>query len=201
MVSDRLGILDRLLAFMDRPWKAVTVLVFVVVLGIGYALWEKRAEIASAVLTREVRPRLLRDKFRPVALQLLKDTNADAVMLIEGNLNSNTARDIEGYDRDQQPWIALTGIRPIFGSESSVDIVIRFLRNEAVCYEVRDGGPEMLAEERLGIQRACLTAIPPIPDLLVGAIWLGWRKNPLEGDEEVRAQVLLHRAAGQLATW
>lgn len=200
-MSDRLGILDRVLAYMDRPWRAIVILIFVVVLGVGYALWEKRAEIAEMILTKEVRPILLRGRFKPIALQLLKDTSADTVMLIEGNLNNNEARNIEGYDRDGRPWLALTGKRPIFGTESSVEIVIRFLNNETVCYEVRDGGPEMLAEERLGIQRACLAAIPPLPNLLVGAVWLGWRKNPLEGDEEVHAQVALHEAARQLASW
>lgn len=199
-MSDRLGILDRLLTFMDRPWKAVAILIFVVVLGVGYALWEKRAEIAEAILTRDVHPQLRIARFRDVGLKLLRDTSADAVMLVQGNMNDNTARNLEGYDREERPWIALTGNRSIFSSEASVDLIVRFLSNETVCYDVLDGGPEVRAEERLGIRRACMAAIPPLPNLLVGGLWLGWKQSP-SIDDEVRAQYLMHTAAGDLATW
>lgn len=200
-MSDRLGILDRLLAYMDRPWRAVVIVVSIVILGIGYACWEKRAEIAEAILTREVHPRLLTGQFKPLGLKLLKDADADAVMLIQGNLNTNIARDIDGYDRDLKPWVAMTGNRPVFAPESKLDMVIRMLAAEVVCYDVNDGGPEIQAEERAGMKRACVVVVPPISATqLVGALWLGWR-SALAPDNENHVQYLMHQTAAQLANW
>lgn len=199
-MSDRLGILDRLLAFMDRPWKAVTVLVFVIVLGIGYAVWEKRAEIAEAILTRTVTPRLQPERFQAVALELLRETDADAVMLIGGDLNKNSATNISGYDREGRPWLSMTGARPILFNDFPVAWLIRFLAGQVICLDLSDGGDEMQAEMRLGIRRTCLAPIPPYENILVGGLWAGW-KVPLGYDAEAHAQFVLHQAATKLATW
>lgn len=199
-MSDRLGIVDRVLSFIDRPWKAIVILVFVVVLGVGYAFWEKRAEFADAILRYEVHPQLLPTRFKVLGLKLMKATDADAVMLVSGNLNTNTARDIDGYDREERPWVALTGLRPVIYPETSVEIIIRLLANEVVCYDVTDGGGEVRAEERAGFKRACVVVIPPLPNQLVGALWLGWKKV-LEPDHENHVQYLMHQTATELATW
>lgn len=199
-MSDRLGILDRLLAFMDRPWKAVTILVFVVVLGAGYALWEKRAEIAELILTRTVLPRLEPERFQAVAMQLLRDTDADAIMLVQGDLNKNVAMNIAGIDREGRPWLSMTGARPILFADFPVSFLIRFLAGQTLCLDISDGGDEMRAEERLGIRRSCLTPIPPIENVLVGGLWAGW-KVPPSHEAEAHAQVVMYQAAAKLATW
>lgn len=199
-MSDKLGILDRLLSFMDRPWKAAVVLIFVVVLGTGYALWERRAEIAEAILTRTVSPRLEPQRFKAVALDLLRETDADAVMLIGGDLNKNSATNIAGYDREGRPWLSTTGARPILFNDFPVVWLIRFLAGQVICLDLSDGGDEMEAELRLGIRRTCLAPIPPFENVLVGGLWAGW-KVPPGYQAEAHAQVVMHQAATRLATW
>lgn len=199
-MSDRLGILDRLLAFMDRPWKAVVIVVLIIIGGVGYALWEKRAEIAEIILTRTVLPRLEPQKFQAAAAELLRQTDADAVMLIQGDLNKNMAINIAGYDREGRPWLSMTGSRPILFQDFPVSFLIRFLAGQTLCLDISDGGDEMRAEERLGIRRSCLTPIPPIENVLVGGLWAGW-KVPPSHEAEAHAQVVLYQAAAKLATW
>lgn len=199
-MSDRLGILDRLLSFMDRPWKAAVILVFVVVLGVGYAAWEKRAEIAETILHKTVLPRLEPARFQAVAMDLLRETDADAVMLISGDLNKNTAMNIAGFDREGRPWLSMTGARPILFVDFPVAFLIRFLAGQTLCLDINDGGDEMRAEERLGIRRSCLTPIPPIENVLVGGLWAGW-KVPPSHESEAHAQVVMYQAAAKLASW
>lgn len=199
-MSDRLGVLDRVLSFMDRPWKAVAILIFIVVLGAGYAFWEQRAQIAEAILTRTVLPRLEIARFDTVGPALLKQTGADVAMLIQGDLNKNVAMNIKGFDRNGHPWLSMTGARPILFNDLSVSILIRFLAGQTICLDVKDGGEEMAAEERLGIRRSCLAPIPPFENVLVGGVWIGW-KEPPSPEIEARAQVYLHDAGEKLATW
>ncbi len=51
-MSDRLGILDRVLAWIgDKPWKAFAIVVAVLILGAGWVLYEKRDTLLEAWLT------------------------------------------------------------------------------------------------------------------------------------------------------
>lgn len=199
-MSDRLGIIDRVLAFMDRPWRAIVVIILVIILGIGWALWDYRAQIAEAILTRTVLPRLEIARFDTIGLALLKTTGADAVMLISGDLNKNVATNLKGFDKDGQPWLAMTGARPILFNDYPVSWLIRFLSGQVICSNIIDGGEEMRAEERLGMKRSCVAPIPPFENVLVGGLWVGW-KEPPTADAEARAQYLMHDAAEKLATW
>ena len=45
------GVVDRFIKFVDRPWKAVTVIVLVVICGVGWFVYEKRDELFEAWLT------------------------------------------------------------------------------------------------------------------------------------------------------
>ena len=45
------GIIDRVLKFIDKPWKAATIVILFIVIGGGWIVYEKRDELFEAWLT------------------------------------------------------------------------------------------------------------------------------------------------------
>lgn len=198
--------LDRLLAFIDRPWKAVAVALLILVGLIGFTAYEQRAQIADAILRREVKPTLEPKRFTEDVPRLLRETRGDVAMLIEIKLANNSARDVEGLDSNGKPWLPLPGPRLVldtdFEAPTSASAFAQFIMNNPVCFEVRKDSPsaERQAEAALGVRRACIVAVPPILGVLIGALYVGWYQPPAPALER-NATVAMTDAAMRFATW
>ena len=80
--SQRLLILDRLLAFMSAPWKAVVIVVLTIICGAGYLIYLERGTIADAILHRaHDTAELDSAAFLRDSDKLLRDTRADYALL------------------------------------------------------------------------------------------------------------------------
>lgn len=205
-MSDRsgavLGVLDRVLTFIDKPWKAVVVLAFAIVGILGFVIYQERVRIADAVLHEPVtRPVLAVDEFTRNADALLRETRSDVVVLAELDLNENVARDRVGFDRDGVHWIPIEGPQPALYPSTDMQLVIRFLRNEVVCGDTAGKqNAEMQALAAAGYRRVCLVAVPPMLGASVGALTVAW-KTPLSRAAEERAGIALSTAAMKFARW
>jgi hypothetical protein len=197
-----LGILDRVLAFMDKPWKAIAILLFVVVGGIGWFLYEQRARIADMVLHEPImKPQLSVATFARGYEKLLRETKGDLAVLIEINLNDNVAFDRIGYTASGTPWVPVEGPQPALHPQTSMDKVIRFLRNDVVCVDTQNGpSADMQALFAANYLRACMVAVPPILGTSVGGLVVAW-KTPLPPPVEQRAGLAMTAAAMSFATW
>lgn len=196
------GLVDRLLTFIDAPWKGVLLVIMVVLIGSGYIFYSERDRIATAILAHKPEPRLERSVFKAEARQLLSAAHADAVMLAEVRAGDNVITNIDGLDREGHEFVTISGPRPLLEAGSDITRFIHFLRNEPFCFYVDIGQPiaERRAEAQLGIRRACQIAVPPTLGVLVGSLWIGW-KAPPSAEVEDRAKVSISDAALRLATW
>jgi hypothetical protein len=197
-----LNTVDRVLKFVDRPWKIAAVLVLTFGAVIGWTLWEKRAEIAEQVLSRYVKPRLEADRFTPkFAAELLGATRADVVILVRAHWHENFMQDIEGYRRDDPAWKPSGNPRPIFYAERDPQLLIGLIEGKPICRDVNPSdGEEERALAALGMKRRCYVAVPPLLSALLGGLMVAWRV-PLAPEAEGGAQRLLYQAAAKLATW
>lgn len=196
------GVLERLLTYADRPWKAIVMIVLLVLAGIGWLLWDQRARIADAVLHEPITsPALLISRFVRDADQLLRDTRGDVAVLIELHLTDNVSIDRIGIDRDGTRWVPVEGPQPALSYDSAMPFVVRFLRNETVCFDtdkaVSEDARSLLAS---GYKRGCVVSVPPVLGVGVGALLIAW-KVPLLASAETRAGIAMSSAAMKFATW
>ena len=130
--STAMGVLDRLLAFMTSPWKAVTVIILVIVCGAMYILYIERARIADAVLMRSVKAEINQDEFIEDAPRLLRDTKADMALLVELQLSDNLMTDRVGIDPDGNRWVPSTYPQQALLPSSSMPLLVQFLSNQVI---------------------------------------------------------------------
>lgn len=196
-----LGLVDRVLTYVDKPWKIASIAALAVIAIISVTCWEKRAEIAEAVLHATVVPRLEPSRFKAVMTPVMNETGADMALLLQIQLSNNVARIVAGRRRGDPNWVPPSGPRPIFGA-ANPDVIVHLLEGAADCGDVTADSPSQTGRDiaALGITRSCLIAVPPVVDVLVGALGIGWHKPP-SPQAEAGAKAVLRRAAGKLATW
>ena len=188
---------------MDRPWKAVVVVVLIIVCGASYLIWTERARIADAILTSaHVRAMLNEQEFLADAPQLLRVTRADYALLVELDLNDNIMEDRVGIDVDGNRWVTSTGPQEALKPTSSMALLVRFLNNDLICTDTSVGvsNEDALVLGQKGYVRTCMIAVPPILGVGVGGLLLAWKTRPLPA-AEVKAGYAMKAAALKFATW
>lgn len=195
-------VFERLLTYADKPWKAIVILIAIVICGLGWIVWTERVRIADAVLADVGHRAVLNDlAFIDGAAKLLRDTRADMAMLVELDLGDNLMHDRVGIDTDGNRWIPSTGPQQALVPASSMPILVKFLSNEPVCVDasaaVNEDARAMAAK---GYQRLCMVAVPPIIGASVGGLVVAWKLPPLPAAEQ-RAGYVMRTAAMGFATW
>ncbi len=194
-MSDLAG---RVLGYVDRPWKIGAVAALAIIAVIAVTCWEKRAEIAEKVLEGTVTPRLEPDRFPAIAQQLLAETHADAVVLSRISLAGARTVNIDGRRVNDPDWRPPPEPRTMFASvtpEQAVDLIA----GQVVCDDVPTTGlyrPDV----QLGLRRRCIVGVPPVLEVLVGALSIGWETPPSTVIEKGYRLELQHLAM-KLATW
>jgi hypothetical protein len=196
------GVLDRLLTFIDRPWKVFAIAFLFVIGGFGFVLYQQRTTIVQIVLRGYVTPHLTISRFTEIAPSLLKATGADMIELMTVDMEANLATPVASLGRDGQPWKVSPLPRSVIDISSNIATVVDFIEGQPSCanLSINDAVPQRRDEATLGIQRMCVIAVPPVMGVLVGAMFVGW-KQPLEPNNEAAASQILRGEAMRLATW
>jgi len=195
------GIVDRVLTFIDRPWKAIVIIILIIVCGTGYLIYLSRAEIATAILQNKVKPKLDIETFLDEAPRVLRETGADIAVLTEFRLFDNIAISRAGVTRDGSDPHLLEGPHDALTETLDPHLLIRFLRNEVACFAlVHVGNAEVQRRLKDGITYGCIVEVPPIVNVSVGGLFLGWKQKP---DDETarRTEVIMTDAAFRFAIW
>lgn len=192
-------VLDRLLGYADRPWRVAAVVLSVLILGAAYAVWEQRATIAEKILEHTVTPRLLPSRFDDVAKQLIASTRVDVVILARANILANTVTNIAGRYVNDPAWTPRPDVRVVFGGDITIPQIVDTVEGRVVCVDVPASNGHRV-DVGLGMRRKCWIGVPPIPEVLVGALAIGWKTPPDQATEK-GARNELRRLATSLATW
>jgi hypothetical protein len=180
------GIVDRVLHFIDRPWKAVTVVVLILILGVGWVVYEKRNELFEAWLTPDT-PELKTADIPEALSKLAAETNADLVQIWAVDLSSNSQWFLGARRHDgERPVIPSPRRLPIIDHTSDVKRLVNVLDGQPVCVDLDMAGTPVarrLAER--GMRRGCAIPIPPNPESFVGVIYLAWSATTDKSNENV----------------
>jgi len=199
-VSDpRLGVVDKILNYADRPWRVIAVIVLALAGAGGYALWEQRATIAAKILEDTVVPRLEPQRFPQIAQQLLAGTHADLVMVQRIDLAVGQLVNIDGRLAGDQSWRPPPEPRSVFDAVTTAE-AMALIAGHVVCSDVPTENDHRTAVE-LGMKRWCRVTVPPVPDVaVVGGLMIAWKTAP-RAAAEIGYETEMQRLALKLATW
>jgi hypothetical protein len=187
----------------DAPWKAVVVVVFVVIGGIGWVAYENRAALIESWLTPSA-PELKDTEVLTAALEkLASDTDADLIQIWSVSIhNGNNSQNFIAARRHdgERPVIPNPRRLPVIDSRSDIEAIEHVLTGRPACVDLTAAGTALarrLAER--GFARGCAVPIPPSGEELLGVIYLIWNK-PADASNENVAVGAAREAAKQLAT-
>jgi hypothetical protein len=189
-----------ILAFIDKPWKAVVVVVLLLIGGIGFFVYDKRNELFEAWLTPDA-PELKTSEI-PASLDLLaQETDADLVQVWAVDISSNSQWFIAARRHDgERPVIPSPRRLPIMDHASDIRKLVDILEGHPVCVDLNINGTPVarrLAER--GMKRGCAIPIPPNPESFVGVIYLSW-STPVDSSTESVAVGSAREIAKKLST-
>lgn len=131
MSDPRAGYLSTLLAYIDRPWKAVVVVVLVLVGGAGWIAYEKRDVLIENWMTPsepELRTALIPDALGVLATE----TSADLIQVWSVDLPANTQQFIAARRHDgERPVIPTPRRLPVITTVSSAKALVDVLAGPA----------------------------------------------------------------------
>lgn len=180
------GIVDRVLRFIDAPWKALVIFGLIVTLGVGWILYDKRNELFEAWLTPDT-PELKTADIPDALSKLASETNADLVQIWAVDLSSNSQWFLGARRHDgERPVIPSPRRLPIIDHASDVRNLVNILDGRPTCVDLTLLGTPVarrLAER--GMKRGCAVPIPPNPESFVGVIYMAWPEKTDDSNENV----------------
>jgi hypothetical protein len=196
------SVLDKLLTFIDKPWKAVTLGLLAILTLVLYTLYEQRAQIAAAVLQSLVTPRLLADVYKQSSAALLRDTRGDYTQLLGVELDHNTFNYLGGYQRNGDVWQLGETPHTIISDATDTQAVAEIIEGHTVCRDANHDSGKVgdRLSAKYDIKRYCVIGVPPVLGVLVGALYVGWHEALNAHDEDDATHVMRH-AAMKLADW
>jgi hypothetical protein len=185
-MADGLGFLDRVLAFVDAPWKAFALAGLAILAGAGYVIWDKRDLLFDAwMLPTE---QVLKTNLVPAALiKLVSETGADLVQIWAVSLPSNSqwfvgARRLDG----EVPVIPTPRRLPVIVTVSDIQALVAVMEGHPICVDLSKlGSPLARRLEERGMKRGCAIPIPPNNESFVGCIYIAWERPPDPSAENV----------------
>jgi hypothetical protein len=169
------GILDRILRFIDKPWKAFAIGGLAVLAFSGWIVYEQRNELFEAWLTPD-QPELKTADVPDALSKLAAETDADIVQIWAVDLEKNSQWFLGARRHDgERPVIPSPRRLPIIVTGSDVKTLIDVMEGHPTCVNLTPTGSPLARRlyER-GMKRGCAIPIPPNPESFVGVIYLAW---------------------------
>ena len=198
MSDERITVLDRVLSYVDSPFKLFAILLMAVFTFVGYFIWQNQAFLLSAYKEQQKLPTIAEDRVEDAAAHLFKNTDATVVAIFKvnpmfGNRVLYRAYTKQGRDK------SLEGLDVgLFTSNAANNRdVVALMAGEIPCNHYKTAQSEIgLWYIEKGMTYGCRVGVPPEPGKLVGQITVGWREEPPDPDAY---RVLLQIAATMLS--
>lgn len=174
-MADAVGILDRVLKFIDAPWKALVVFGLILLLGMGWIVYEKRDQLLTSWLAPDT-PELRTAQIPDALAKLTTETDADLVQIWAVDLASNSQWFLGARRHDgERPQMPSPKRLPIIDHTSDVAKLVELLEGRHACVDLAPTGTPIARRlSERGMKRGCAIPIPPNPESFVGVIYLAW---------------------------
>jgi hypothetical protein len=177
--------LDKVLGYVDSPFKLFAILIMGVVAFAGYFLWQNQSFIMDAYKESKKLPEINTSRADDASSMLLKKTNATVVAIFKVNPLFNSRVLYRAYTKDGRDKTIEDIDVGLFSQNSANNSdVVRLMTNEIPCSDYRYAQSEVgLWYLEKGVVYTCRVSVPPDSHRFVGQITVGWAEQPKDIDQ------------------
>jgi hypothetical protein len=179
--------LDKVLGYVDSPFKLFAILIMGVVAFSGYFLWQNQDFMRDAYKESKKLPEINTDRADDASSMLFKNTGATVVAVFKVNPLFGSRVLYKAYTKDGRDK-SIEGIDVGLFSQNAANNadIIKLMTNEIPCGEYRYAQSEVgLWYLDKGVTYTCRISVPPDSHRFVGQITIGWAEPP-QNPEQMR---------------
>ena len=174
------SVLDKVLAYVDSPFKLFAAILMGVIAFAGYFLWQNQTFMFDAYKESKKLPEINTSRADDASSMLLKKTGATVVAVFKVNPLFNSRVLYRAYTKDGRDK-AIEDIDVGLFSQNTANNsdVVKLMTNEIPCGEYRYAQSEVgLWYLDKGVTYTCRVSVPPDSHRFVGQITVGWAEQP-----------------------
>jgi hypothetical protein len=181
------SIVDKVLAYVDSPFKLFAVLVMGVVAFAGYFMWQNQEFMFDAYKESKKLPEINTSRADETAAMLFKKTGATVVAVFKVNPLFGSRVLYKAYTKEGRDKSIEDIDVGLFSQNAANNAdVIKLMTNEIPCSEYRYAQSEVgLWYLEKGVTFTCRVSVPPDNHRFVGQVTVGWAEQP-ENLEQVK---------------
>lgn len=175
-----LGILDRVLSYVDSPFKLIAIIVMAVFTFFGYLFWQNQAFLIGAYQEHKKMPAIYEERVDDAASVLFKHTDAKFVAIFKVNpilgtrvlyrlyTKDGRSKDMEGID-----------VGLFTTNHANNNDVVKLMAGEVPCSQYLRPQSELgIWYISQGVSYTCRIAVPPDRSRFIGQVTAGWASQP-----------------------
>ena len=190
--------LDKVLGYVDSPFKLIAILIMGLVAFAGYFVYTNQELLIGAYKESKKIPSIAEDRVEDAAAHLFKQSGAVIVAVFKVNSMFGTRILHRAYTREGRDKTNDGLDVGLFTQNASNNAdVVRLMANEIPCGEYTSAQSEMgIWYIEKGVGYTCRISVPPEPGRFVGQITVGWASPP---DNLEKTRAMLQIAASMLS--
>lgn len=179
--------LDKVLGYVDSPFKLFAILVMGVVAFAGYFLWQNQEFMRDAYKESKKLPEINTSRADEASAMMFKKTGATVVAVFKVNPLFNSRTLYKAYTKDgRDKSIEDIDVGLFSQNTGNNNDVIALMTNQIPCSEYRYAQSEVgLWYIEKGVTYTCRISVPPDSHRFVGQITVGWAEPP-QNPEQVK---------------
>jgi hypothetical protein len=177
--------LDKVLGYVDSPFKLFAIILMGVIAFAGYFLWQNQTFMMDAYKESKKLPEINTSRTDDASSMLLKKTGATVVAVFKVNPLFNSRVLYRAYTKEGRDKTIEDIDVGLFSQNSANNSdVVRLMTNEIPCGEYRYAQSEVgLWYLEKGVGYTCRVSVPPDSHRFVGQITVGWAQQPENIDQ------------------
>jgi hypothetical protein len=179
------SVLDKVLAYVDSPFKLFAAILMGVIAFSGYFLWQNQEFMRDAYKESKKLPEINTSRADDASSMLLKKTGATVVAVFKVNPLFNSRVLYRAYTKDgRDKTIEDIDVGLFSQNTANNSDVVKLMTNEIPCGEYRYAQSEVgLWYLEKGVGYTCRVSVPPDSHRFVGQITVGWAEQPQNLDQ------------------
>ena len=174
------SVLDKVLAYVDSPFKLFAAILMGVIAFAGYFMWQNQEFMRDAYKESKKLPEINTARADDASSMLLKKTGATVVAVFKVNPLFNSRVLYKAYTKDgRDKSIEDIDVGLFSSNNANNSDVVKLMTNEIPCGEYRYAQSEVgLWYLEKGVTYTCRISVPPDSHRFVGQITVGWAEQP-----------------------
>jgi len=174
------SVLDKVLAYVDSPFKLFAAILMGVIAFAGYFLWQNQTFMFDAYKESKKLPEINTARADDASSMLLKKTGATVVAVFKVNPLFNSRVLYKAYTKDgRDKTIEDIDVGLFSQNTANNSDVVKLMTNEIPCGDYRYAQSEVgLWYLEKGVTYTCRISVPPDSHRFVGQITVGWAEQP-----------------------